>query len=478
MLWFGANEKEKYGYVAHGDCATYDAKAFELSLEKVKRGREQLERAKREAEAYETTRRGETNASEASADGVKAREREEQKERDDAEAAALEVLMGGAPLEAPKGKGAKRGGRRKKAQVHDDDGDDGELAEEETAHGQDEGEEYAPDEDDDDEKPKTRVAKKRKLSKKSDDVEEEKVEKKKPVKAEKKKPAEVEKPVIKVPSSTPRLLELKSELEDGLQAYEDSQAAQERAREEYEKARAALVAAELKVEQSDSHINRVVRRLKQTARHIQEQSVNQTMLQETLITRTIKRGSKVKDASLADFAKTCGAVMAEWIELIRTSPASLVAVKPVVHEAKSEKLADVGDDVKMDDALEVKPEVEEEPSRPALPPVLDEIFAKAGATGPVSVMKAASAGPSVPKAPSHDATRLRVARYLERECGLSRNASLTLEAAVFDQSADPGLAYMSALKRLVDQPSVLASANDALNVGKVAPIVLLSLRGE
>jgi len=475
VMWFGAPENAKYGYVGYADASAYDAEAFRASLENVKRGREKLEAAAEAAEAYG---RGELNASDAqeppsSPGTVARREEEEQREREDAEAAALEVLMGGAPLEAPKAKPAKKSGgaRRKKTIVEDEDEEPPVDAKE------DEGEEYAPDAEgeDEDDKPKT-GGKKRKLSKKSDDSKPV-AEKKKPAKAEKKPRVEVEKPVIKVPSSTPRLLELKSELEDGLQAYEDSQAAQERARAECEEARAALAAAQLKVEQSDSHTNRVVRRLKQTARHIQEQSVNPTMLQETLITRTIKRGSKVKDSSLSDFAKTCGAVMAEWIELVRTSAATLIAVKPVAAAVTKEPKKE-SENAVMEDAAEVKPEIEEEPSRPTLPPVLGEIFAKAGTATIAPVVKPTTGGAVIPKEPTHDATRLRVARYLERECGLSRNASLTLEAAIFDQTAEPGLQYKSALKRLVDQPTVLSSAKDALHTGKVAPIVLLSLRGE
>ena len=474
VMWFGAPDNAKYGYVGYADASAYDAEAFRASLDKVKRGREKLEAAADAADAYG---RGDgidaAGVQDAPSPGTVARrEEEEQREREDAEAAALEVLMGGAPLEAPKPKPAKKsGGRRKKTIVEEEDDEPPAEAKE------DEGEEYAP-EDEENDKPKG--GKKRKLSKKSDDSKPVD-EKKKPGKAEKKPRVEVEKPVIKVPSSTPRLLELKSELEDGLQAYEDSQAAQESARMRCEEARAALAAAELKLEQSDSHTNRVVRRLKQTARHIQEQSVNPTMLQETLITRTIKRGSKVKDASLADFAKTCGAVMAEWIELVRTSAATLIAVKPIAavpQELKKEKPNVDGDDDAVEDAAEVKPEIDEEPSRPALPPVLGEIFAKAGTATIAPVVKPATGGSIIPKEPSHDATRLRVARYLERECGLSRNASLTLEAAIFDQTAEPGLSYKSALKRLVDQPTVLTSAKDALHSGKVAPIVLLSLRGE
>jgi hypothetical protein len=267
------------------------------------------------------------------------------------------------------------------------------------------------------------------------------------------------------------LLELKTELEDGLQAYEDTQEQQERARLELEKAKEAVAAAQMKVEQANSHANRVVRRLKQTARHIQEQSVNPVMLQETLITKTVKKGSKVKDPSLADFAKTCGTVMVEWIELVRTSAVNLVAVQPVEEVKKVVKEENSAEDVKMEDA-EDKPATDS-PAKLNLPPVLAETFAKKG-----SIAKpAAPAAGGVPKEPAHDATRLRVARYLEQEHGLSRNASLTLEAALFDQAAEPGMAYKAALKRIVNQPSIMSSNAPALDSGTVKPALLLAFRG-
>ena len=73
-----------------------------------------------------------------------------------------------------------------------------------------------------------------------------------------------------MPSSTPRLLELKTELENGLQAYEDTQAQQEKARIEYlKRLKAAAIMARHSLNRR-IHANRCVRRLKQTARHIQE----------------------------------------------------------------------------------------------------------------------------------------------------------------------------------------------------------------
>jgi hypothetical protein len=83
----------------------------------------------------------------------------------------------------------------------------------------------------------------------------------------------------------------------------------------------------------------------------------------------------------------------------------------------------------------------------------------------------------VPKDPSHDPVRLRVVLYLEQEHGLSRNAALTLEAALFDQTAEPGLAYKSALKRVVEQPSVLSTHAESLDSGNVRPALLLAFRG-
>lgn len=377
----------------------------------------------------------------------------------------------------------KRGGRRKK------------IADEETAV-----EKKDDDDDDDAEKKATNdarvngaeaeteagarpVEKKRKLSKKADAAEAETPAEEPAEEKKGKKPTvgrargkEIEKPVIKVPSSTSKLLELKAELEDGLRAYEETQGERASAREELERARTAMEAAQAKVDHSNSHANRVVRRLKQTARHIQEQSVNAVMLQETLITKTVKKASKVQDPSLVDFAKTCVAVTTEWIDLIRTSAVNLLTIKPVeevkkVVVAKEEVAPEA--DVKMED-VEEKP-IPEAAAKSKLPSILAETFAK---TAPASkpVVKVASAG-GVPKEPAHNATRLRVARYLEQEHGLSRSAALNLEAALFDQTAETGIAYKGALKRVVEQPNLLSSNASALDAGNVRPALLLAFRG-
>lgn len=378
----------------------------------------------------------------------------------------------------------KRGGRRKK------------IADEETAV-----EKKDDDDDDDDAEKKATndarvngaeakteagakpVEKKRKLSKKADAAEAETPAEEPAEEKKGKKPTvgrargkEIEKPVIKVPSSTSKLLELKAELEDGLRAYEETQGERASAREELERARTAMEAAQAKVDHSNSHANRVVRRLKQTARHIQEQSVNAVMLQETLITKTVKKASKVQDPSLVDFAKTCVAVTTEWIDLIRTSAVNLLTIKPVeevkkVVVAKEEVAPEA--DVKMED-VEEKP-IPEAAAKSKLPSILAETFAK---TAPASkpVVKVASAG-GVPKEPAHNATRLRVARYLEQEHGLSRSAALNLEAALFDQTAETGIAYKGALKRVVEQPNLLSSNASALDAGNVRPALLLAFRG-
>jgi len=459
-----------YGHVAVGDAKDWDANGFERSLESVKRGKDKLELALARARAYEANggvvERAKATTTTKTTDAAEDGGVDDEMTRDEAEAAALEVLMGG-PIEEPKaakGKKVKGSGRRKKLI---EDQDDEMEAEPEENPAADDAEEYEP-EDDDEEKPKG--VKKRKLSKKADQGD----KAKRSAKAASAK-KEVEKPIVKVASSTPRLLELKSELEDGLQEYDDAQEQQEKARVEYEKARLAMEAAQRKSEQVLSHTNRVIRRLKQTARHIQEQSVNPVMLQETLITRTIKKGSKLKDPSLVDFTKTCAAVMTEWIDLVRNSPTSLIPVKPVEEVkkvVKTEKPAPE-EDVKMEE--EEKQPVEEETNKPKLPPVMAEIYAKAGATMPAAKPVPTSSG--VPKEPAHDATRLRVARYLEQEHGLSRNAAVTLEAAIFDQAADPGIAYKAALKRIVDQPNLLTSNEQALDSGNVKPALLLAFRG-
>jgi len=452
VYWFGARS---LGHVAEKELNAWDADAFEASLAEVKRGRDKLELALEEARAHENGGGAVSVDVGSTPEAV-------------VETAAKEGSEAETPAPAPAAKKKRGGGGRKKVIEEEEEAAPAEVAgEEETQAANDDVEDYKPNAEEEEAKPS---GKKRKLSKKADgeDKKDKQPAEKKPAKSKK---VEIEKPVIKVPSSTPRLLELKTELEDGLQAYEDTQEQQERARLELEKAKEAVAAAQMKVEQANSHANRVVRRLKQTARHIQEQSVNPVMLQETLITKTVKKGSKVKDLSLADFAKTCGTVMVEWIELVRTSAVNMVAVQPVEEVKKVVKEENSAEDVKMEDA-EDKPATDS-PAKLNLPPVLAETFAKKG-----SVAKpAAPAAGGVPKEPAHDATRLRVARYLEQEHGLSRNASLTLEAALFDQAGEPGMAYKAALKRIVNQPSIMSSNAPALDSGTVKPALLLAFRG-
>lgn len=456
VFWFGSGS---VGHASKRECKPWDANAFRASLGKVKRGRDALEAALADAEAYANGGGEATDAG-----GVEG-----------AVSAPEATPMEAEEEEAPKKPAAKkRGGGRRKKTVEDEDEDEEENEatpgekEEAPANDVKDAEEYRPDAE---EEPKP-SGKKRKLSKKADG-EEKKAKKPAAAKAAARKAQEVEKPVIKVPSSTPRLLELKTELENGLQAYEDTQAQQEKARIEYEKAKAAMTAAQTLVEQANSHANRCVRRLKQTARHIQEQSVNPVMLQETLITKTIKKGSKVKDPLLVDFAKTCGTVMEEWIELVRTSAATLVPVQPVEEVKTVVKETASAEEIKAEDGEEEEKPAEEAQVMPNLPPVLAETFAKSN----VVVPKPTPASGRVPKDPSHDPVRLRVVLYLEQKHGLSRNAALTLEAALFDQTAEPGLAYKSAIKRVVEQPSVLSTHADSLDTGNVRPALLLAFRG-
>jgi len=456
VFWFGSGS---VGHVSKRECKPWDANAFRASLEKVKRGRDALEAALADAEAYVNGGGEATNAAGVD-DAVNVPEATPMEADEEEEEEAPKKP-------APKKRGAGR--RKKVVEDEDEEENDAEPAvEEETpAPEVEDAEEYRPDAE---EEPKP-SGKKRKLSKKADG--EEKKAKPAAAKAAARKAQEVEKPVIKVPSSTTRLLELKTELENGLQAYEDTQAQQEKARIEYEKAKAAMTAAQTLVEQANSHANRCVRRLKQTARHIQEQSVNPVMLQETLITKTIKKGSKVKDPLLVDFAKTCGTVMEEWIELVRTSAATLVPMQPVEEVKTVVKEAASAEEIKTEDGDEEEKSAAEVQVKPNLPPVLAETFAKSS----VVVPKPTAASGRVPKDPSHDPVRLRVVLYLEQEHGLSRNAALTLEAALFDQTAEPGLAYKSALKRVVEQPSVLSTHAESLDSGNVRPALLLAFRG-
>lgn len=458
MRWFGDGT---YGHVKTSDVSAFEVEAFRARAAATKRGRERSEAALAEVEAHA---RGEVMVRPSNAVAVEAVE-------------AVETVEEAKEEEA---KEKKRGGRRKRlveeAEDAGDEDEGGGDAEMQEAEG--DADDYEPEAAD--EKPKA-SAKKRKLTKKADGEEkEEKKEAKKEPKEKKpaavKKPKEeIEKPVVKVASSTPKLLELKAELEDGLQAYDDVQNEREQARLEYERAKEALAAAQTKVEQASSHANRVVRRLKQTARHIQEQSVSATMLQETLITKTVKKASKIQDPSLVDFSKTCAAVTTEWIELVRTSAVNLLAIKPVeevkkVVAAQEERAP--AENVKTKDTENAP--ATEKPAKSNLPPVLAERFAKTAPLAKPAVASASASG--VPKEPVHDATRLRVARYLEGEHGLSRNAAVTLEAALFDQTAEAGIAYKAALKRVVEQPSLLASNASALDVGNVRPALLLAFR--
>jgi hypothetical protein len=342
-------------------------------------------------------------------------------------------------------------------------------------------------------------------------------------------PAVVEEaPVVKVPSSVPQLMELKQIMEREMIEHEEASASMRAAEMERIAALKALDEANKKAEFSGSHLNRVARRMKQTARKVAAQTVDAQMLEQTMITKTVKNWAKSKDEGMKEASDICMSIMNEWIDLVRNT-AHLMQQQHKHEGPATESPMDVdtekkGEETKAgeeeENPLDVKKEskaseeneknaakredeekkkVEKEEQKPRggmpppkslpggikvepnLPGPLADIYKKA-APGASKILeeakrKTAAMHSIVPKEPDHSSVRLKVLSYLQSTFKLSKDAALTCEAALFNAKAVVGLDYKATLKKLSeDGMSVLKSGSANLDVGRVPPGLTLFMQ--
>ncbi|CAL6342072.1 unnamed protein product [Bathycoccus prasinos] len=344
-------------------------------------------------------------------------------------------------------------------------------------------------------------------------------------------PAVVEEaPVVKVPSSVPQLKELKQIMEREMIEHEEASASMRAAEMERIAALKALDEANKKAEFSGSHLNRVARRMKQTARKVAAQTVNAQMLEQTMITKTVKNWAKSKDEGMKEASDICMSIMNEWIDLVRNTAHLMQQQQQHKHEGPAtESPMDVdtekkGEETKAgeeeENPLDVKKEskaseeneknaakredeekkkVEKEEQKPRggmpppkilpggikvepnLPGPLADIYKKA-APGASKILeeakrKTAAMHSIVPKEPDHSSVRMKVLSYLQSTFKLSKDAALTCEAALFNAKAVVGLDYKATLKKLSeDGMSVLKSGSANLDVGRVPPGLTLFMQ--
>ena len=342
-------------------------------------------------------------------------------------------------------------------------------------------------------------------------------------------PAVVEEaPVVKVPSSVPQLMELKQIMEREMIEHEEASASMRAAEMERIVALKALDEANKKAEFSGSHLNRVARRMKQTARKVAAQTVNAQMLEQTMITKTVKNWAKSKDEGMKEASDICMSIMNEWIDLVRSTahlmqqqhkhegPAT-ESPMDVDTEKKGEKTkpgeeeenpldvkkeSKAGEEneknaAKREDEEKKKVEKEEQKPRGGMPPPkslpggikvepnlpgpLADIYKKA-APGASKILeeakrKTAAMHSIVPREPDHSSVRMKVLSYLQSTFKLSKDAALTCEAALFNAKAVVGLDYKATLKKLSeDGMSVLKSGSANLDVGRVPPGLTLFMQ--
>lgn len=342
-------------------------------------------------------------------------------------------------------------------------------------------------------------------------------------------PAVVEEaPVVKVPSSVPQLMELKQIMEREMIEHEEASASMRAAEMERIVALKALDEANKKAEFSGSHLNRVARRMKQTARKVAAQTVNAQMLEQTMITKTVKNWAKSKDEGMKEASDICMSIMNEWIDLVRSTahlmqqqhkhegPAT-ESPMDVDTEKKGEKIkpgeeeenpldvkkeSKAGEEneknaAKREDEEKKKVEKEEQKPRGGMPPPkilpggikvepnlpgpLADIYKKA-APGASKILeeakrKTAAMHSIVPREPDHSSVRMKVLSYLQSTFKLSKDAALTCEAALFNAKAVVGLDYKATLKKLSeDGMSVLKSGSANLDVGRVPPGLTLFMQ--
>ena len=237
-------------------------------------------------------------------------------------------------------------------------------------------------------------------------------------------------PVAKVPSSKERLGELKTALEEGMKELEEGRALVAAGEAELEALEAKMAATRRRVAEREGHDNRVSRRLKQTAKSLQEQAVNTDMLKATLVTLVVRKAAKSKEPMLREVAATCGAILANW--------KAVVAQDPGAGDAP-------GDAAKAPEAAAAAAAAETAAAPSARATDDDEANAKISTEDAKEEVPESSVPAVVPgKTAPHDPTRARVVGWLSARVSLA--AARALEVEMFQAAATCGDEYKRCFK--------------------------------
>jgi len=254
-------------------------------------------------------------------------------------------------------------------------------------------------------------------------------------------------PIVKVPSSKERLSELKSSLEDGMKELEEGRALVAAGEAELAELEAKMFEARNKISQQEAHNNRASRRLKQTAKSLQEQAVNTDMLKATLVTLVVRKAAKAKEPLLADVAATCGAILADWKAVVARDPGTADA--PGEKEKEAEKKAETESRPGLASNADTTPTVpakDTEMKEAKDTDVLTETPTERDTSGNNPSLSVQTIVPG--KTAPHDPTRARVVGWLSGRVSLP--AARALELEIFQAAATCGDEYKRCFKAAAD----------------------------
>ena len=288
--------------------------------------------------------------------------------------------------------------------------------------------------------------------------------------------------VVKVPSSVEILNELKLALEEGMREIDVGRAVVADAEEELRVLEVQAEEIKKRISAQESNTNRITRRLKQTAKKLQEQAVNTNMLTTTMVTKAVKRASKSKEPALAEVAATCTSILAEWIAMVKDEPEGHVlgAANVAKEEKKSQPVTankdaltsksgpvSVADEpaISAPDAGSVpEPSSKVEGKKASGLSVITDILGKKVVAQSLRAAGVAGNGfqgtglnlAATPYAgPISDRTRLKVIGWFTERIGAS--AAQSIEAMIFNVSAEASDGYKRCFKvasNLMAQESV------------------------
>ena len=254
-------------------------------------------------------------------------------------------------------------------------------------------------------------------------------------------------PIVKVPSSKERLSELKSSLEDGMKELEEGRALVAAGEAELAELEAKMFEARNKISQQEAHNNRASRRLKQTAKSLQEQAVNTDMLKATLVTLVVRKAAKSKEPLLADVAATCGAILADWKAVVARDPGTADAQgekeKEAEKKAETESRPGLASNA---DTTPTVPAKDTEMKEAKDTDVLTETPTERDTSGNNPSLSVQTIVPG--KTAPHDPTRARVVGWLSGRVSLP--AARALELEIFQAAATCGDEYKRCFKAAAD----------------------------